>query len=296
MTWSGRSGHGRCSSTAPAGYRGAPGQAGWHAGKVDTERAETYLRLMAEAGLRRVLGPDPGSSWEYLARVRYVAAALAMLGAVDQKVADAITSNLETALALRSREHRGSLLPHRVRSGQLHLSPPAPGRLRASTRGASARLQAVLSGSLSPAAPAGKASHGKPAERGGPAQAMPVGRMFRLHGRDVDAEMWLLSLIRIPGRTLLAFSGRVNDGPAAGPAAGYFGQIGAVDDRGNSYSVEYSGSVGSGRTADGWLCLVPELPPATRWVELHGVLDKEAFLRVDVAGGATPARLAAEPT
>jgi hypothetical protein len=96
---------------------------------VDTERAETYLRLMAEAGLRRVLGPDPGSSWEYLARVRYVAAALAMLGAVDQKVADAITSNLETALALRSREHRGNCISaHPLQAGcGPPPAAPAPG-------------------------------------------------------------------------------------------------------------------------------------------------------------------------
>jgi hypothetical protein len=66
---------------------------------VDTERAETHLRLLAEAELRRaatsdreLLGPAPG-----LARLSRVARALTTLGALDTDTADTMLAGFELA-------------------------------------------------------------------------------------------------------------------------------------------------------------------------------------------------------
>src|SRR5260370_30793253 len=84
---------------------------------MDRERAETHLRLLAEAELRRVMKTPMGSipgRW-YSARLALVAQALTAVDAVGADVADEIQADVGVAVAARHR------LPARG---------PGPGRTR----------------------------------------------------------------------------------------------------------------------------------------------------------------------
>lgn len=112
------------------------------------ERAETYLRVMAETELRRALkspryhqrpaqGHDPASARQRLGRVRYVAAALTAVGAIADELAEVIISDLEAALAVRSRVDRGGLRPQPSHSARMRLRYRHGRRHRGRSRAAS---------------------------------------------------------------------------------------------------------------------------------------------------------------
>jgi len=72
---------------------------------MDRERAETHLRLLAEAELRRVTAMPAGSipdRW-YSARLASVAQALTAVGAVGADVADEVQAHVRRAVAARHR-------------------------------------------------------------------------------------------------------------------------------------------------------------------------------------------------
>ena len=91
---------------------------------MDRERAEAYLRLLAEAELRRALTMPAGSiptRWQS-ARLVLVAQALTAVGAVGADVADKIQADLGLAVASRRR---------------LIVRGPGPGRIQPARRRAS---------------------------------------------------------------------------------------------------------------------------------------------------------------
>jgi len=70
---------------------------------MDRERAETHLRLLAEAELRRAMKMPAGSipgRW-HPARLALVAQALTAVGAVGADVADEIQADVGLAVAAR---------------------------------------------------------------------------------------------------------------------------------------------------------------------------------------------------
>ena len=72
---------------------------------MDREGAETHLRLLAEAELRRVMTMPAGSipgRW-YSARLALVGRALIAVGAVGADVADQIQADVGLAVAARHR-------------------------------------------------------------------------------------------------------------------------------------------------------------------------------------------------
>ena len=97
---------------------------------MDRERAETYLRLLAEAELRRVTTMAAGSipgRW-YSAGLALVAQALTAVGAVGVGVVDQIQADVGLAVAVRHR------LPARG---------PGPGRIRLTSQRTSWRVVPV---------------------------------------------------------------------------------------------------------------------------------------------------------
>jgi hypothetical protein len=97
---------------------------------MDRERAETHLRLLAEAELRRVMKTPAGSipgRW-YSARLARVAQALTAVGAVGAGVSDEIQADIGLAVAARHR------LPARG---------PGPGRTRPAPQRTSWRVVPV---------------------------------------------------------------------------------------------------------------------------------------------------------
>src|SRR5262245_52193876 len=86
---------------------------------MDRERAETYLRLLAEAELRRALKMPAGSipDWWYSARLAPVAQALTAVDAIGADVADEIQADVRLAVAIRRRlDARGGPGPGRIQS------------------------------------------------------------------------------------------------------------------------------------------------------------------------------------
>ena len=97
---------------------------------MDRERAETHLRLLAEAELRRAMKMPAGSipgRW-YSARLVLVAQALTAVGAVGADVADEIQADVGLAVASRRR---------------LSVRGPRPGRIQPAPRRASWRVVPV---------------------------------------------------------------------------------------------------------------------------------------------------------
>jgi hypothetical protein len=70
---------------------------------VDRERAETYLRVLAEAELRRATSQSWGDAQraDDAARVERVAQVLAFVGVLDGGVADQVLDDFELALGAR---------------------------------------------------------------------------------------------------------------------------------------------------------------------------------------------------
>ena len=70
---------------------------------VNRERAETYLRVLAEAELRRATSQPWGTAPRdgYAARVKRVAQVLVFVGALDEGIADQILDDFELALGAR---------------------------------------------------------------------------------------------------------------------------------------------------------------------------------------------------
>lgn len=243
---------------------------------MDTERAETYLRLLAETELRHALTSGvgqvgdgvviqvPAEAWEYLGRVQQVAAALTAVGAIDADVAESVTGDLEAALAVRSRVDRSSLIPHLTHTmAQARPARPQP---------------------PAAAAPGGAASE---------STATSVGRMFRLRREGIHADLLLLSLIRGPDTAMLAVAGSVQKEERPGVFNPPFGQVEVMDDLGTSYDLDFIGGARPGK-ADGWIWLRPALAASVRWIELSAG-PQSSRLRVDVTAGPTPAEATVEP-
>ena len=94
---------------------------------MDREGAETHLRLLAEAELRRVMTMPAGSipgRW-YSARLALVGRALIAVGAVGADVADQIQTDVGLAVAARHR---------------FFARAPGPGRIRPAPRRAAWRV------------------------------------------------------------------------------------------------------------------------------------------------------------
>jgi hypothetical protein len=128
---------------------------------VDMERAETYLRDLAESELRRFRGSASETLPDATARVQAVAAAFTRTGALDPAVADAIVDDLTTALEMRS--YGGG----QQRSAMAHLR----------------RVYRIGSGGM---------SHGA----GSQVSVTPVGELLELRDGETDMDVYLVAAIR----------------------------------------------------------------------------------------------------
>jgi hypothetical protein len=246
---------------------------------VDQARTETYLRLRAEAELRRALalprcdGPeeDGGSATlraiggddeadqqepsaeDSLRRLRSVARALVQAGVIGDDAADSVMDELELALAARSR-----IDPER--SGMRDLAHSWH------------QAQPVR-------APAG------------PYHAVPVGVTVTGGPDSGLAQIQLFSLVIAPDQATLTAAGRLRKRPRSRlrhrhpwlifPDAE---QPAATDDRGNTYQLHQDRS--SSDDEGDFSCLLSLLPvPPTgiRWLELTMSPDS-APVRVDLTG------------
>ena len=215
------------------------------------ERAETFLRLLAEAELRRAAA-QPGDRAVVaggLSRVMRVAGALTAVQAFGEEVTGPVLDDFEVALVTRG-----------IRS------PAGYGRGLRSWMGSSAP-------------PRGTSAV--------PDVAVPVGQAIPVHGEEVSGEVTLLSYAQTASGALLTFVAQPGQlrpvdpdgpwvtvpGPPGWPAVRRRGsvmiphrQFTATDDRGTSYQVSYQGN---GSWPGEWtLRLYPDPPRDLSWLDL----------------------------
>jgi hypothetical protein len=217
---------------------------------VDREGAETYLRRLAEAELRRATAwPGDGGLLDagHSARLEFVALALHAAHAYDIAAANEIQAELDLALGLRQpREGLGGLTPDaRARLAGLinvPISPPSPGRRQA------------------------------PSPRA-PERVVPVGRVIRTRASDdASDELHLLTYVQTAASARFTAVGYWGPGQAPDrhrppPGVLLAGRLTAVDDQGTSYQFSIDG--GPGRTEwSGMVALQPNPPRTIRWLDL----------------------------
>lgn len=215
---------------------------------MNAGRAETYLRLVIEAELRRVsaqvrdAGPldlPPYSA----STVAQVARALTVIGALEVATADSIGEDYELAVAVR-RPGRGSAHTPLQRWRQTRRRPG----LAAAERGAADRV-------------------------------VPVGATIPLADGQVRGTLRVLSYAQTPSTAWLTVVATNRGG------APPFNGLTATDEAGTRYQLHFSG--GGIREWAGQLTLVPAPPPAIRWLDLIPVPGGPAW-RVELTAGQQP--------
>jgi len=211
---------------------------------VGDVRAETYLRLVAEQELRRVMpayGPD-AALWNLRRAGRILVAA----GALDEELLDQISREVEAALTVRSRTR---LNRHGI---VRHVFWPVPG-----------------------SGPPGPGPARGPAAR--PMRIVPLGQTLRLASERAPADLHFLSLAGTPAQATIAVVMRMHwpsDGSSAEEeltGAGYhhlaYDRLWLADERGARYPVTFGGEGGT-VTWQGVVHLSPAPPPQARWLDL----------------------------
>jgi hypothetical protein len=258
---------------------------------MNRERAETYLRLLAEAELRDPALASPPAPWSAdapfvtapvaLARAAW---ALTAVGALDLETAEAILADAELAAAARRRPEAAAASPAapRLSSASPRLSSASPRRFP--RRFAGGRPQAgmgpLMPSVLAPAA-APSPADGAPAEGrpGGPERYVPVGQMILFHDELISGELDLMSYAHTAAGARFTATWRTRDPLGARhhgvPPVGAFT---LTDDRGQPYHLEFATKGRPESTCD--LTLRPDPPPGTGWLEITA--PGEQAVRVDL--------------
>jgi hypothetical protein len=241
---------------------------------VDRERAETHLRRVAEAELRRAIAARAGDggaphSLEQLlkarqappsSRVTQVARALTTVGALDVDVANTIRENFALAFALRQ--------PMTLPASDIHLSAAVRrqiGLMRPGISKGGPVVSGTGGGSSADPDPARGQARGAVTAR-----VVPIGMMLPVTSEVAHGEMYLLAYAHNGFSARITIVARLRGQLWGGNPAGVFGldNTSATDDKGNSYQVYISGG---GRDSGEWageLTLDPEPPPDIRWLDM----------------------------
>jgi len=227
---------------------------------MNRERAETYLRLLAESEVRRVTALPDGSAvrlW-HAPRVMLAAQALCAAGAIGDDAAAQVRSEFDLAVAVRQLSRAG--ISPGVRLDDL--------------------LAQVQRAHTAPGSTIGRAAAAAPAV---PRQVVPVGQVIPGSFRG-GGDLLLLAYVQTPASawftTAIATAGPPGPGsgtpqpgrPPQPPRALPARPLTAVDDQGTSYQFML---IGGFRTAV--LELAPDPPHAIRWLDLLTASGEPAF-------------------
>lgn len=235
---------------------------------MDPERAETHLRLVAEAELRRavmsagenvlpVLGYDP-------ARVARVARTLTAVGAIDAATADPILAGFELAVTVRDPGPR---------QAPIGVRPPGTRRRLARLRQAAAYQATSGFTTTSPQqVRPNPPPTPYPAQAQAPDRAVPVGMMIPVRSDDVRGELYLLAFSQTASGARFTMTAWLRGGyrEVAGPypAMHMLDDLTATDDRGTSYTLGMRIGSRGGTGVTGQLNIHPDPPPGVRWLDL----------------------------
>ena len=242
---------------------------------MNRERAETFLRLLAEAELRepaRLALPAPTLSGAPLVMMSVALTratwALTAVGALDPETAQAILADTDLALAAR---HRPEPPEAGVISGAGQgwaVGPTGPGRFGRATLVARPGRRTPRAGTAAP-----------PAPRDGPDRYVPIGRLVLFHDQTISAEFGLMSYAHTASgaRLITAWQARdpLSSGRRGPPPVEAFT---VTDDRGNRYALLFDSKGRPEPTCD--LSLRPDPPPGIRWLDIAA--PGEQAVRIDL--------------
>ena len=250
------------------------------------ERAETYLKLRAEAELRRrprsaagglVSAADLTAS---IMEIRWAGEVLRDAGVLAHGTALRIAAELEMALAVRARSD--------------------PRRL-------ARRLDWAFRerDDESPTQASQRRYHGL----AWPMRVVSLGRTLPIHDERAPCDLHLMTLVSTQSEAVVTVAQRMH-WPADGSSADLeilgagiqhlpFGQLAAVDDQGSRYRLQFSLGDGGADTWRGLIMLSPAPPPEASWLDL--VADGTRLIRLDLrpdgsVKAAAPATAPAEVT
>ena len=232
---------------------------------MNRERGETYLRVLAEAELRRATSQSWGNDQraDHAARLKRVAQVLAFVGALDEGTADQILDDFELALGARQRGQIASVAGWFTRRARRVSVPLA----------AAGRSVAARSGT----GPAARRTYAP----------VPLGQIVRVRGADVHGEVYLLSYARVASGPQFSVFARTRQPPGPWEPSGprLFDPFTAIDDRGTSYQVTIR-DIGS--PVLGWtLMLHPDPPHDPQWLDLATGGGPAARIVLPAAAGET---------
>ena len=197
---------------------------------MDRERAETFLRLLAQAEVRRVAAPpgDRAVVAEGIGRVLRVAGALTAVGVFGEEVTGPILDDFESALGTRGIRTLSQYRKDKDLRGLLRSVPFPP----------------------APAAPD---------------LAVPVGQVIPVRGEEVSGEVTLLSYARTALGATLIFVARPGQLRGRGWVMIPYRQFTATGDQGTSYQMRCTG----GNRPNEWtVWLYPEPRRDLAWLDV----------------------------
>jgi hypothetical protein len=206
---------------------------------MDRERAETYLRQLAEAELRRATTPGTRDA-DRPGRLALVAHALIAVGAIDVDTADEVLAEFDLAEAARW---------------------PAGGGVAGLRR---SRLTWVR--------PRRDATGPSAVSRQPPWQVVPVGRVIAIRD-EIHGELGLLAYLQTThgGRFTTAgwMHGRAPEPQWPRPARPSTRHFTAADDQGARYTLDFSTRITGSAVISGVLDLSPDPQHEIRWLDLR---------------------------
>ncbi len=265
---------------------------------MNRERAETYLRVLAEAEMRGPMLPAPLPSWpggpRGTARMAAVAEALIAVSALDAATAAEIMADFDLAAAVRQDPGRpgpvagggtswtGSTGPRLGRYGSAGTGPMIPvGLARTKPRPGPLPPAAFVAASAGPRPP--RPERPDQPDFHGPDRFLPVGRAVPFRAEDTSGEIFLLSYAHTAAGARFTMMWRIL-GPhqtlVTQPGL-LFGLLTVTDDRGAHYALDFTSSGGPDWT--GQLSLCPAPPAGIRWLDIAG--PDEAAVRVSLEAG-----------
>ncbi len=258
---------------------------------MNRERAETFLRLLAEAVLREAAAAAPVSrgAWSAdspnagFARLARVAQALMAVHSLDLATARDILDDFAIAIGARQHSDPGPLLltqPGMIRGSRYAQAWPGP----------AGRGQAARGGSGG----AGPADSGA-AGQGGPDRFVPLGLTAPFRHEDIRGELNLLSYARTSSGARFTITWRAR-GPADlgrfghAPQDPVFPRLFTVkDDRGTRYHLEFRFTGGLDEAGGaGEIRVRPDPPDAARWLEFSAPGEAAVRASLDPPGAPEP--------
>ncbi len=254
---------------------------------MNRERAETFLRLLAEAEMRDPMTRQqparrsPDAPFITLpVKVARVAWALAAVNALDGATAETILSDVEMALAARMVPETG---PGPRLTDPVWPSGPVPQRFPL------LRPRAFRGKPPGVPAPAPASVTGSAEARG---RYVPLGQMILFHDQAISGELDLMSYAHTAtgARLVATWRGRDPLGPRR-HIVPPVDQFEVADDRGNRYDLQFSTKGRPESTCD--LTLDPAPPADIRWLDV--TTPGETATRVDLQAPAPAAETEVSP-